>query len=74
MVGVMSLLQLLTSSVMKFLVECYQKKVTDFAQKRHVKLTSTVMELCIPCHTLVKVVDAEDKAIEKFRTLDPPLK
>ena len=36
------------------------KNLKDFANKRQVKHTSTVLETSIPFHTLVKLVDAED--------------
>ena len=49
------------------------KKLKDFAYKRQVKHTSTVLEPSIPFHTLVKLVDAEDITNEKIRTLDLPL-
>ena len=42
----------------------------DFANKRQVKHTSTVLEPSIPFHTLVKLVDAEDIANDKIRTHD----
>ena len=44
------------------------KNLKDFANKRQVKHTSTVLELSIPFHTLVKLVDAEDLANDNFRT------
>ena len=46
------------------------KKLKDFANKRQVKHTSTVLEPSIPFHTLVKLVDAEDIANDKIRTHD----
>ena len=46
------------------------KNLKDFANKRQVKHTSTVLELSIPFHTLVKLVDAEDIANDKIRTHD----
>ena len=46
------------------------KNLKDFANKRQVKHTSTVLEPSIPFHTLVKLVDAEDIANDKFRTHD----
>ena len=49
------------------------KKLKDFAHKRQVKHTSTVLEPSILFHTLVKLVDAEDITNEKIRTLDLPL-
>ena len=42
----------------------------DFANKRQVKHTSTVLEPSIPFHTLVNLVDAEDIANDKIRTHD----
>ena len=44
------------------------KNLKDFANKRQVKHTSTVLEPSIPFHTLVKLVDAEDIANDKIRT------
>ena len=38
--------------------------------KRHLKHISTVLKPSIPFHTLVKLVDSEDVANEKKRTLD----
>ena len=46
------------------------KNLNDFANKRQVKHTSTVLEPSIPFHTLVKLVDAEDIANDKTRTPD----
>ena len=46
------------------------KNHKDFANKRQVKHTSTVLEPSIPFHTLVKLVDAEDFANDKIRALD----
>ena len=70
----MILLQLSTPSVKKSLLEDHQKKQEDFAHKRQIKHTSTVMEPSIPFHTLVELVDAEDITNEKNPTLDlPPL-
>ena len=46
------------------------KNLKDFANKRQVKHTSTVLEPSIPFHTLVKLVDAEDIAKDKIRTHD----
>ena len=46
------------------------KNLKDFANKRQVKHTSTVLEPSIPFHTLVKLVDAEDIANDKIRTND----
>ena len=44
------------------------KNLKDFANKRQVKHTSTVLEPSIPFHTLVKLVDAVDIANDKIRT------
>ena len=41
------------------------KKLNDFAHKRQVEHTSTVLEPSIPFHTLVKLVDVEDITNEK---------
>ena len=46
------------------------KNLKDFANKRQVKDTSTVLEPSIPFHTLVKLVDAEDISNDKIRTHD----
>ena len=46
------------------------KNLKDFANKRQVKHTSTVLEPSITFHTLVKLVDAEDIANDKIRTHD----
>ena len=46
------------------------KNLKDFANKRQVKHTSTVLEPSIPFHTLIKLVDAEDIANDKIRTHD----
>ena len=46
------------------------KNLKDFANKRQVKHTSTVLEPSIPFHTLVKLVDAENIANDKIRTHD----
>ena len=46
------------------------KNLKDFANKRQVKHTSTVLVPPIPFHTLVKLVDAEDIANDKIRTHD----
>ena len=58
-------------------LKCYEiftkglpKNLKDFANKRQVKHTSTVLEPSIPFHTLVKLVDAEDIANDKIRTHD----
>ena len=64
---------LLTSNVMKFLQKDFPKNLKDFANKRQVKHTSTVLEPSIPFHTLVKLVDAEDIANDKIRTQDRAL-
>ena len=46
------------------------KNPKNFANKRQVKHTSTVLEPSIPFHTLVKLVDAEDIANDKIRIHD----
>ena len=46
------------------------KNLQDFANKRQVKHTSTVLEPSIPFHAPVKLVDAEDFANDKIRTHD----
>ena len=46
------------------------KNLKEFANKRQVKHTSTVLEPSIPFHTSVKLVDAEDIANDKIRTHD----
>ena len=46
------------------------KNLKNFANKRQVKHTSTVLEPSIPFHTLVKFVDAEDISNDKIRTHD----
>ena len=46
------------------------KNLKDFANKRQVEHTSTILEPSIPFHTLVKLVDAEDIANDKIRTHD----
>ena len=48
----------------------FPKNLKDFANKRQVKHTSTVLEPSIHFHTLVKLVDAEDIANDKIRTHD----
>ena len=55
---------------MEFLQKVFQKTPKDFANKRQVKHTSTVLEPSIPFPTLVKLVDAEDIANDKIRTHD----
>ena len=50
--------------------EGHPKNLEDFANKRQVKHTSTVLEPSIPIHTLVKLVIAEDFANDKIRTHD----
>ena len=50
------------------------KNLKDFANKRLVKHTSTILEPSIPFHTLVKLVDAEDIASDKIRTHELPSK
>ena len=63
--GAMRMHQLSTLNVMKFLQKDFQKNLKDFANKRQVKHTSTVLEPSIPFYTLVKLVDAEDIANDK---------
>ena len=46
------------------------ENLKDFANKRQVKHTSTLLEPTIPFHTLVKLVDAEEIANDKIRTHD----
>ena len=46
------------------------KNLKDFANKRQVKHTSTVLEPSTPFQTLVELVDAEDIANDKIRTHD----
>ena len=46
------------------------KNLKDFANKRQVKHTSTILEPSIPFHTLVKLVYAEDIANDKIRSHD----
>ena len=46
------------------------KNLKDCTNKRQVKHTSTVLEPSIPFHTLVKLVDAEDLANDKYKTHD----
>ena len=55
---------------MNFFTEGLPKNLNDFANKRQVKHTSTVLEPSIPFHTLVTLVDAEDMANDKTRTHD----
>ena len=55
---------------MKSFTKGLPKNLKDFANKRQVKHTSTVLEPSIPFHTLVKLVDAEDIANDKIRTHD----
>ena len=54
----------------EILTKGLSKNPKDFANKRQVKHTSTVLEPSIPFHTLVKLVDAEDIANDKIRTHD----
>ena len=48
----------------------FPKNLKDFAIKRQVKHTSTVLEPSIPFQTLVKLADAEDIANDEIRTHD----
>ena len=66
--GVMRMHLLLFLNVMKFLPKGLPKNLKDFANKRQVKHTSTVLEPSILFHTLVKLVDAEDITNDKIRT------
>ena len=68
--GVMRMHPPLTSNAMQSLQMDSQKNLKDFANKRQVKHTSTVLEPSIPFHTLVKLVDAEDIANDKIKTHD----
>ena len=61
---------LLISNAWKFFKKGLPKNLEDFANKRQVKQTSTILEPSIPFHTLVKLVDAEDIANDKIRTHD----
>ena len=58
------------SNVLNFFTKRLPKNLKDFANKRQVKHTSTVLEPSIPFLTLVKLVDAEDIADDKIRTHD----
>ena len=49
------------------------KKLKDFAHKRQVKHTSTVMEFPNPFDTLVKLVVADNTTNGKIGTLSLPL-
>ena len=42
----------------------------DFAHRRQIKLTSTVLQPSVPFQTLIKLVNAEDITNGKNRTLD----
>ena len=64
----MNLLQLSTSSVMKLSLRDYLEEPKDLTHKRKFKQTSTVMDLSIKFHTLVKLVAAENITKKKFRT------
>ena len=46
------------------------KKLKNFAHRRQGKHVSTLLDLSIPFHTLVRHVDSEDIANEKIRTND----
>ena len=63
MAGVMTLLQLIASSGIKFSLEDYQKNSKSLIING--KSSSTAIEPSIPSHTLVKLVDAEDITNEK---------
>ena len=69
----LNLLQLLTSSVIKYPLEDYQKRLQDIAYKRQAKQTSHNKEYFIFYHTLAQYLAAEDKNNEEIRTFDLPL-
>ena len=46
------------------------KNLKDFANKRQVKHIFTIFERSTPFHTLLKLVDAKDKANDRIRTHD----
>ena len=48
----------------------FPKNLKDFANKKQVKHSSTVLEPSIPFQTLVQLVDAENIANDKIRTHD----
>ena len=58
------------SNAMQFFTKRLPISLKDFANKRQVEHTSTVLEPSIPFHTLVKLVDAEDMANVKIHTRD----
>ena len=68
--GAMRTHQLSTSNATGYLQKDFQNNPKDFANKRQIKHTSTILEPSIPFHTLVKFVDAEDIANDKIRTHD----
>ena len=47
----------------------YSKNLKAFANERQVKHTSTIIETSILFHTIVKLVDSEDRADDRIRTL-----
>ena len=69
--GVLILVQLLTSSVIKVELEDDAKE-KNFALRRQLKHTSPVMDSSHPFHTLAKLGDVEDIANKKLRTFDQP--
>ena len=69
---VSNLLQSLTSSVLKFSIDSYQK-TEDFPIERQVKHKATVTKPSVPFLRPPKLVDAENKTNEKRPTLDLPL-
>ena len=68
--GVMRMHPLFNLKCNEIFTKGLPKNLKDFANKRQVKHTSTVLEPSIPFHTLVKLVDAEDIANDKIRTDD----
>ena len=46
------------------------KNLRDFANKRQLQHTSNLSKPSTPSHTLLKLDDAEDTAIDKIRTHD----
>ena len=69
-VGVMRMHLLLNLKCNEIFTKRLPKNLKDFANKRQLNHTSTVLEPSIPFHTLVKLVDAEDIANNKMRTHD----
>ena len=58
----------INSKCNEIFTKCLPKNLKDFANKRQIKHTSTVLEPSIPFHTLVNLVDTEDIANVKIRT------